>query len=194
MPAPNGTRTMGIRRLFRCPYCPGNTGVIGLDTGVVLADRPDGEAEVMLDLNEDPRQQVLVFDPDATGGRPCPHLLDVSVFGFVNRKRPGVRPGRVFDFGLDWKHPWFVGQDPAATAHQFLWEVVLGDEYRSFRPDGPYRVRRVAWNRRVPGSDLRLAVTGCFITALEPGRFCRELLDGHRRLQGFWSRAEGDGT
>lgn len=194
MPTPTSTRTTGIKRLFRCPYCPRNGGVIGIDVDAVLAVRPGGATEVTLDLNEDPRQGLLVFDPDAAGGRPCPHLMDISVYGFVNRKTGAGRPERVLDFGLDWKHPWFVQHDPDATAHQFLWEVVLGDEYPSFRPDGPYRVRWTGSYRRVPGSDFRLSVTGCFITALEPVKFVGQLLDGDRRLQDFWSREGGAET
>lgn len=187
--------TMGIKPLFRCPYCPRNFGVVAVDLDAVLVPRADGERAQEVVLTGEARHPIVVFDPDTAAGRPCPHLVDFTVAGWVERAAGRRDPKRLFDFIIDWKHQWFVDHDRERVAHAFLWQVVAGDDEQAFWPASSYRIKWVGRTVRVPGTGLRVCFGLCsFVTALHPERFCRELLEGNRRLQEFWSREDRAGA
>lgn len=201
MPRSARRRTMGLKPLFRCPYCPRGAGVVNIDLDVLVAPRQERDRTEYEHLTGEDAimPRFVVFDADAAAGRPCPHLIDFTVGGFLNRLQARGGPSgdreRVYDFCVDWRHRWFRDGDPDGNAHRFLWEVVDGDEYQAFWPAGPYRLRWVDRAVRVPATRLRLYLSSCsFVAAADPEQFCQDLLEGDRRLQAFWCRqgaAEG---
>jgi hypothetical protein len=176
---------MGLIKVTTCPYCPRTgEGVIAIDADVALKASPPAGAHVEVEVSDGDPAGIVVFDPDGTRNRPCPHV--VSLLLDVEVRKPMVieDDDRRISYTGNFDHARFASDPMAHELSEFLWLEVNGGDEPAIYPTTPFRIRYPRRPRaKVRGTTWEIWIGGTVFMAMEPEVFLDQLREGFLRGQ-----------